>query len=74
MRSYLTFHMRPKPMPSEKPVTISLTNDTFFEFPSFVNIWVARMTCELPDILTILESKGLGICSCATVASASSYC
>ena len=39
-------------MPSEKPVTISRTSDTFFEYPSFVNIWVARMTCELPDILT----------------------
>ena len=45
-------------MPSEKPVTISLTNDTFFECPSFVNIWVARITCELPDILLNLGEQG----------------
>ena len=45
-------------MPSEKPVTISLTNDTFFEAPSFVNIWVARMTCVLPDILMTLGEQG----------------
>ena len=30
---------------------ISLTRETFFEAPSFVNIWVARMTCVLPDIV-----------------------
>ncbi len=54
-------------MPSEKPVTISLTNDTFFELPSFVNIWVARMTCELPDILMSLESKGAqGVLLCCS--------
>ena len=58
--------MRPKPMPSEKPVTISLTKDTVFEFPSLVNIWVARMTCELPDIFLNLREQGLNtslVCS-----------
>lgn len=40
-------------MPSEKPVAISLTSDTFLDVPALVNIWVARMTCELPDIVLI---------------------
>ena len=42
-------------MPSEKPVAISLTSDTFLDVPSLVNIWVARMTCELPDIVLICQ-------------------
>ena len=36
---------------------ISLTRETFFEAPSFVNIWVARMTCVLPDIVMCIATR-----------------
>ena len=52
-----TFQTRPKPIPSEKPVIISLTRETFLEAPSFVNICVARMTCVLPDIVRCVTTR-----------------